>query len=121
MSRKMTIAEHREKELETLVSFKTDRPTEEDYNEARRIMNSFYRLCGLDWRVAELVNDSRTCDKWSTKQAEKRAYDWYMRLDKEFSRVYGLRLTYCGVCPSIGIISPGTGAFFEKITRFFYD
>ena len=84
-------------------------------------MNSFYRLCGLDWRVCELVNDSRTYDKWSTKQAEERAYNWYKRLDAEFNRVYGLRLEYCGVLPSIGVIKPGTGAFAEKISTFFYE
>lgn len=44
---KMTIAQLREREIERLVTFKTSNPTEQDYNEARRNMNSFYRLCGL--------------------------------------------------------------------------
>lgn len=38
---KMTIAQLREKQVERLALLKTSNPTEEDYNEARRNMNSF--------------------------------------------------------------------------------
>ena len=45
--KKLTIAERREKELDILISYKTSNPTPADYKEARKIMNSYYRLCGL--------------------------------------------------------------------------
>lgn len=117
---KMTIAELRERELTRLVSFKTNNPTNEDFNEARRNMNSFYRLCGLCERNLYLANDERTCNRFSTKQSEEREDRWYKRLNKVFHETYGLNLVYCGYCPSIGVKDEHRG-FYEKITRFFYQ
>lgn len=119
--RKPTIAELRAKEVERLAGFKNPEPTKADIDEARKLMNSFYRLCGLDWRLSELVNDSKTANTRWVKDDEARAYQWYQRLDARFNELYGLRVTYCGVMPSIGTIEPGTGAFDEKISRYFYD
>lgn len=117
---KPTIAELREKELDRLVAFKTDSPTEADYTEARRLMRSFYRLCGLCERNLYLANDERTCNLRSTKASEEREEKWRKRLNKQFSDVYGLELVYCGFCPSIGIKNEH-GGFSEKITRWFYQ
>lgn len=119
--RKPTVAECRAREIQKLVSFKTDHPTQADLDEARRLMNSFYRLCGLDERNLYLSNNERTCDLKSTQESEERAIKWHERLDAEFNRLYGLRLVYCGYMPSIGVICTPGGGFAEKISRYFYD
>ena len=117
---RMTIAQLRERELNRLVAFKTDSPTREDYKEARRMMNSFYRLCGLCERNLYLTNDSETANRKSTNYSEVREDKWHKRLDKEFRDIYGLRLVYCGYCPSIGV-ALDHGGFTEKISRYLYD
>lgn len=117
---KMTIAQLREREIDRLVSFKTNSPDENDFSQARRMMNSFYRLCGLCERNLYLANDERTCDRYSTKESEERESAWSKRLDGEFNRVYGLRLFYSGYMPSIGTINEHGGCA-EKITRWFYQ
>ena len=114
---RLTIAEKRERELSRLVAYKTNNPTPEDWKEARRMMNSFYRLCALDYRVCELENDAATANKSSTRRASDRAYNWYKRLDADFRRVYGLFLEYSGVCPHI--VKKQGGA--DAVERFFYD
>lgn len=118
--RKMTIAEMREKELSRLVAYKTATPTEADYTEARRTMNSFYRLCGLCERNLYLANDERTYNRESTRRSEERESNWYNRLNQVFTTVYGLQLVYCGYCPSIGV-KDVHGGFTEKVSRYFYQ
>lgn len=117
---KMTIAQLRERELNELVHFKTDNPTEADYDEARKIMNSFYRLCGLCETNLYLSNDSRTANRKSTQESEEREERWMKRLNDIFQKTYGLRLVYCGYAPSIGTVKEH-GGFSEKITRYFYN
>lgn len=118
---KMTIAQLREKEIDRLVSYRTNEPTENDYNEARRLMTSFYRLCGLAERNLYLANDERTCNRKSTKESEEREERWYKRLCKEFNSFCGLTLFYAGFAPSIGTRDAKTGGCAEKITRWFYQ
>ena len=118
--RKLTVAERREKELDNLVKFKTENPMPEDYKEARTNMNSFYRLCGLCERNLYLTNNENTCNLKSTKKSEEREQKWIDRLNKTFFDTYGLKLVYCGYCPSIGIVDEN-GGFSEKITRYFYN
>ena len=117
--RKFTVAELREKEIPKLVAFKTNNPCQTDFEEARRLMNSFYRLCGLAEKNLYLANTERTCNKRSTKASEEREEKWFKRLDAEFRKVYGLSLTYCGYAPSIVKEDPHGGVS-EKITRYFY-
>lgn len=115
----MTIAQKREKELERLVSYKTNDPTETDFSEARKIMNSFYRLCGLCETNLYLSNDERRHDSPYTARSEEREQVWYERLNKQFQDIYGLSLCYLGYCPSIGVKN-SNGGFSEKVSRFFY-
>ena len=117
---KMTIAQMRERELERLVAYKTENPTEEDFDEARKIMNSFYRLCGLAERNLYLSNDERFCNRESTKRSEEREYIWSKRLSKQFTETYGLQIFYSGYLPSIGV-KYENGCVSEKISRFFYQ
>jgi len=118
--RKLTIAELRRRELAKLVAFKTESPTDEDFREARKLMNSFYRLCGLAETNLYLSNEERTCNLKSTKRSEEREHAWWERLDKMFHELYGLNLVYCGYAPSIVKVTPGHGVS-EKIQRHFYQ
>ena len=119
--RKPSVKELREREILRLVSFKTDHPTPEDFAEARSLMNSFYRLCGLCEKNLYLANEERTCNLKSTQASEDRQSMWSDRLDKAFKDIYGLRLVYCGYMPSIGVVYEPCGGFSEKITRWFYE
>jgi hypothetical protein len=114
-----TIAQLREREVKKLASFKNPDPTEEDIQEARKNMNSYYRLCGLSETNLYLSNDERTCNSTYTKKSEDRETKWHKRLDKVFKDTYGLRLVYCGYFPSIGELGEHNG-FSPKIGTFFY-
>ena len=118
---KMTIAQMREREVQRLAEYHADIPTEEDLKEARRLMNSFYRLCGLAETNLYLANDSERYNTKLLKESEEKEGKWYDRLSKEFEEFAGLRLFYAGYCPSIGTVNPVTGACSEKITRYFYQ
>ena len=116
----MTIAELRRREVRRLAEFKSPEPTEADVDEARRLMNSFYRLCGLSETNLEMANDSTIYNAKRLAKSEERESRWYERLNAEFKKLYGLRLVYCGYAPSIGTVGEN-GSFSEKITRYFYD
>ena len=119
MSCRPTIAQLREREVHRLAGFKSANPTDADIEEARRLMNSFYRLCGLCERNLYLANNERTCNSRSTQLSEEREDRWWKRLDKEFHRLYGLNLVYCGYAPSIVTVLE-RGSVQEKINRYFY-
>ena len=117
---RLTIAQIRERELEKLAHFKTANPTAEDFKEARKIMNSYYRLCGLCENNLYMANDERKANSRFCKESEAREDRWYKRLDKLFSELYGLRLVYCGYYPSIGHRLEH-GGFSEQISTVFYN
>ncbi len=118
--RKPTVAELRERELPKLAAFKTDNPTAEDIAEARRIMNRFYRLCGLSERNFYLSNDERYHALSSTRESEEKEARIWKKLDADVHRLYGLNIVYCGICPSI-VERCEHGGVSEKIGRFFYE
>lgn len=117
---KMTIAQCREREVNRLAELHKPDPGPEDIDEARRLMNSYYRLCGLCDRNLYLTNDDYTCNKFSTKRSEERESNWYKRLNKEFEEFAGVSLVYCSWYPSIGIKSK-YGGFERKIHAYFYS
>ena len=81
---KMTIAQCREREVYRLAELHTSNPDPDTIGKAWRLMNSYYRLCGLCDRNLYLSNDESTANKASTKRSEDREYNWYKRLNKEF-------------------------------------
>lgn len=93
--KKLTIAERREKELDILISYKTSNPTPADYKEARKIMNSYYRLCGLANRNLMLTNNENTYNRVSTHKSEERESKWFKRLQKNFQRNLWTRSFLC--------------------------
>jgi len=115
--RKPTIHELRERELRFLISLNPELGAAH----ARKLMNSFYRLCGLSWQNLELENNERTCNTKYAQRQEDRENRWYDRLNGEFKKAYGLSLKYCGCMPAIGLVDKTSGGFTEVIERHFYD
>ena len=118
---RMTIAQLREREVDRLARYHSENYTGEDRREACRLMNSFYRLCGLAETNLYLSNDVYYCNSAYTKLSEERERKWFERLKKQFEDFSGLTLFYAGYAPSIGIVNPETGACAERIGRWFYD
>ena len=118
---KMTIAQLREQEIIRLAGFHSANPSDADIREARRLMNSFYKLCGLCEKNLYLTNDEKFHSLKSTRESEEREERWRDRLSAEFEKFAGLRLVYCGYLPSIGVVHKPGGGFSERITRWFYD
>lgn len=117
---KMTIAQMREKEVIKLATLENAEPTEQNIRTAQRLMNSFYRLCGLCETNLYLSNNGRTATTRRTAESEAREDKWFARLNKEFNNRYGLQLYYCGFCPSIGHDYEHGGCV-EIINRYFYN
>ena len=116
---KKTIAELRRQEAIRLAHFKNAQPTRQDIDEAISLMNAFYRLCGGLDRLSYLENDPKMCNRWSTKQLSEQMMQRYEKLKQRFAD-YGLILSFCGHLPSIGVCD-ANGAFYEKISRYFYE
>ena len=112
--KKLSIAKLREIEVERLAAM-----YDGNIQAARKIMNSFYRLCGLCETNLYLANDERTCNRPSTKASAEREEKWVTRLCNAL-KPYGLTLYYSGYCPSIGVKYENGGCA-ERITRWFYD
>lgn len=98
--RKLSTAEKRERALQELARRKTATPTTADLHEARKAMNSYYRLCGLDEQLLYLQNDERTCNSRYTKEQEEKATKWVKRLNK-YLAPFNARAVYFGYCPTI--------------------
>lgn len=98
---KMTTAQLREKAITQLVARKTEFPTAQDYKDARRVMNSYYRLCGLDTQLLTLQNDPNAYDKRYTLEKEEKRDKWYQRLNKILKNEYNAQLVYFGYLSTI--------------------
>ena len=117
---KLTIAQEREKALDRLVALKTDNPTGTDYQEAKKLMTSFYRLYNLAKRNFNYANNTRY---YKTKQAiesnekEKR---WFKRLNQAF-KPYGLMLDYPGAYPEIYYIGKEGSPQAQAFLTYYYN
>lgn len=114
---KKTIAQLRENAVYQLAKRKAAEPTEQDIANARRTMNSFYRLCGLDEQLLYLENDERMYGRPSTKEKSEKRDRWYERLNKIFQTEYDAQLEYFGYCPTI--CAKGTTQ--DLYLRYFYN
>lgn len=119
-----TIAEMRQKEVCRLAEMKKNPTTaSEDIAEAKKIMNSFYRLCGLCETNLYLANNERTCNTKRTAKSEEREQKWFDRLNKQFTEIYGVKMFYFGYCPSIMNFDKNDKSkpTSEAIHRYFYQ
>ena len=115
-----SIAELRAREVRKLAAMHNEAYTENDLAIARRLMTSFYRLCGLAETNLYLQNDARRHDTPYAIAMEEKEDRWRKRLSDQFRDFAGLELFYCGYLPSIGIVHRPSGGCSEKITRWFY-
>lgn len=118
---KLTIAQLRERAVEKLATYKNPNPTWEDLEEAKRNMNSLYRLNSLATRNLYLLNDEHTCNLWSTKKSEEREYKWGKRLDCIFYETYGLKIVSTSGYSYFPGVVDNNGAVYQKIEMYFYN
>lgn len=86
--RKLTIAQHREREIR-LATEKYNIP----YDELKHLMNRFYRLNGDLDRLSYLENYERTCNRRRTKELSESTDRRSEKLSTDFEK-YGLCLDY---------------------------
>ena len=86
--RKLTIAEQREREIRFAME-KYNIP----YDESKHLMNRFYKLNGDLERLSYLENDSKTCNRKSTKELSESTNRRSEKLSADFEK-YGLCLDY---------------------------
>lgn len=93
--KKMTIAELRTKSAIELAN-----RTNGNIIAAKKAMNAYYRLCGLEERLLYLENDEKTCNSYYTKRLqdqEERAIERVKKYFEEFDVV----LIWFGYLPTI--------------------
>lgn len=98
--RTMTIVQLRKKSAIDLAERKVSRPSAEEIAKATSIMNSYYRLCGLDERLLYLESNERTYNSRFVKELEEKQKKWYKRLNAQFNE-YSAELIYFGYFPTI--------------------
>lgn len=107
---KMTIAELRAREVERLTEIT------KDADEARHLMNRFYRLCGALDRLLHLENDEKTAKRTRTAEIRARTDKAVKALENDFAG-YGLLLVFYGHLPTITDRKGGS----DVIYRYFYN
>ena len=107
---RLTIAQRRERQLQSF-----NEEFIKDISKASYIINSFYRLCGLDEWLLYAENDPRRCNSRYTQEQEEKALRWIARLNKHLAP-YGLKIAYSGYLPSICIMGEG-----NRIDRVVYS
>ena len=98
--RTMTIAQLRKKSAIDLAKRKVSKPSAEEIAKATSIMNSYYRLCGLDERLLYLESNERTYNSRFVKELEEKQEKWYKRLNAQFNE-YSAELIYFRYFPTI--------------------
>lgn len=107
----LTIKEMRENEL---VNFSTNYNIE--INEARTLVNSFYRFCGLEETLLYRENDEKLCNSNYTKTLQNKEERWIKRLQNNLSK-YNLKMIWFGYLPTI--CEDGTTK--TALNRYFYE
>ena len=111
-----TIAEFRKKQVYRLAALDTKNNASVAIADATKLMNSFYRLCGLEEKLLYLENEEKTCNSKYTANLEVKAEKWRERLQSAFN-AYGLMLVWYGYLPTITDHKGGN----EIIYTYFYN
>ena len=98
--KKMTIAEKRSKAVVELAN-----RTNGNIEGARKAMNAYYRLCGLEERLLYLENNEKTCNNYYTKTLQEQEERAIARVKKYFEE-FNATLIWFGYLPTI--CEPGT-------------
>ena len=120
---RMTVAQIRARQVETLANYKTEKPTEKDMATARTLLNSYYRLCGLADRNLYLANNERTCNSRYYAESEKKEERWVKSLSERMKDFNGLIVDYYGgYLPEIlKITGPRSVDRRQVLTPYFYN
>ena len=98
--RQLTIAEWRQKEVETLHA----RNTAVSIEDARKALNSYYRLCAFSERIFYINNDEALYTRYTRRgrleAMEARETAWIKRLNNYLMPCGGC-VAYTGLYPSI--------------------
>lgn len=97
----MTIAEMRRRSVRELAERRNPNPTEEDMALAKKTMNRYYRLCGMDERLLYLENDEKMHDKPYTIQLAAKRGKHFDRLNATFKNEFDAQMVYFGYLPTI--------------------
>lgn len=87
-----------------------------DRNEASKIINSFYKFCGLEETLLYRENDEKLANSRYTAELQEKEARWIERLNKYLSP-YKLKLVWFGCFPSI--CEKGTTK--TALRRYFYN
>ena len=90
-----------------------------DIEIARKIINSYYRLSGLNYRLCILQNQEATYNTNYTKQLEVKETNHIKRL-KSYLEPYGLTIIYCGIYPTIAVQDQKKPGNVIKESAYFY-
>ena len=90
-----TIAEKRAKAAIELAN-----RTNGNIENARKAMNAYYRLCGLEERLLYLENNEKTCNSYYTKELQKQEERAIERVKKYFEE-FNATLIWFGYLPTI--------------------
>ena len=93
--KKMTIAEKREKAVIELAN-----RTNGNVDAARKAMNAYYRLCGLEERLLYLENDEKRHNSYYTKCLQEKEERAIPRVQKYFEE-FNACLVWFGYLPTI--------------------
>ena len=93
--RKPTIAEKRAKAIIELANRTTG-----NIENARKAMNAYYRLCGLEERLLYLENDEKTHNTRYTKRLQEQEERAIVRVKKYFEE-FNATLIWFGYLPTI--------------------
>ena len=93
--RKPTIAEKRSKAIIELANRTTG-----NIENARKAMNAYYRLCGLEERLLYPENNEKTCNSYYTKELQKQEERAIERVKKYFEE-FNATLIWFGYLPTI--------------------
>ena len=92
---KKTIAEKRAKAVIELANRTTG-----NIENAKKAMNAYYRLCGLEERLLYLENNEKTCNSYYTKELQKQEERAIERVKKYFEE-FNATLIWFGYLPTI--------------------
>ena len=90
-----TIAEKR-----TIAAVELANRTTGNIENARKAMNAYYRLCGLEERLLYLENNEKTCNSYYTKELQKQEERAIERVKKYFEE-FNATLIWFGYLPTI--------------------
>lgn len=109
--KKLTIAEMRKKELARFSEAYSI-----DLADAKKLVNSFYRFCGLESNLFYLENNESTANSDYVKDLQKKEENWTERLQKNLA-AHGLIMVWFGYLPTIC----ESGTTKTALERYFYE